>query len=104
MKNYLSAWTVHHVDDGSGCGDTCDQEAQLGWDTCFPQHANDPDPEEFMACWVTFLDSDCHDCLCEAIYDSLGLSCPAVAQGTIYNLYKYSKKYKKISFSLDCPP
>ena len=78
IKKYLSAWTVHHDDDGTGCGATCDQELMVGYDTCISQWPDsDPDPEEFLACWVTFFDSDCHDCLCAAIYDNLGVSCPA---------------------------
>ena len=78
IKKYLSAWSVHHDDDGTGCGATCDQEFVVGYNTCISLWPDsDPDPEEFLACWVTFFDSDCHDCLCEAIYDNLGVSCPA---------------------------
>ena len=63
---------------GSGCGDTCDQEAQVGYDTCISQWPDsDPDPEEFLACWSSYFDSDCHDCLCDYIYDNLGIACPS---------------------------
>ena len=72
-KVIFSAKTVHHDGDGTGCGDTCDKELAFGYQTCINRLmpiSDDADPEPFLACWASFFDSDCNDCLCDAIYDN----------------------------------
>ena len=74
---YFSARTVHNDDDGTGCGYTCNLEAKVGYQACLPFMFLHHGLETFLACWSSFFDSDCHDCLCDWIYDNTGYSCPS---------------------------
>ena len=69
--------SYHPVTEDSGCGNTCDIESENAYLTCSQTVTPQDDPDAFMACWASLLDSDCHDCLCDFVHSKLGLTCPS---------------------------
>ena len=34
------------------------------------------DPDGYIACWASYFDADCYDCLCDYILAQTGVACP----------------------------
>ena len=65
------------VADDSGCGDDCDQEVLIGFLSCDIMDYYPDDVEGYVACIASYFDSDCYDCLCDAILAETGVACPS---------------------------
>ena len=72
---YLLVADIATADD-SGCGDTCDEEFELGLLVCDVMDYVPDNIEGYIACMASYYDDDCYDCLCDVVLADTGYSCP----------------------------
>ena len=76
FKEYFLVFHVTDDPPHPDCGDNCDLEFVIALQNCPPEEYR-PNIVAWIGCLTSFLDSDCHDCLCDWIYTNTGVSCPS---------------------------